>query len=107
LARDVFFSADMSEADTDRYWSRLQDESYRAYLEMLFRLPRPDRVDAPVLVIGGDADRLFGRGEMERTARAYGGEPIMIPGAAHDLMLDPRWEQVAGAMLSWLTEKEL
>jgi alpha-beta hydrolase superfamily lysophospholipase len=31
----------------------------------------------------------------------------MIPGAAHDLMLDTRWQQVADAMLAWLDERRL
>jgi len=108
LARDAFFPDDMSEADSDRYWSRLQDESYLAYLDMLaFRKPRPGRVTTPVLVIGGDADRMFSRSEMMKTARAYGGSPVMIPGAAHYLMLDTRWQQAADAMLAWLGERGL
>lgn len=102
LARDAFFAADMPEAETDRYWSRLQDESYRAYLEMLLRPPRPERIRVPILVIGAGEDRLFGPEEIRRTARAYGGAPVMIPGAGHDLMLDPRWEQAARAILEWL-----
>jgi len=106
LARELLFPDDMSEADSDRYWSRLQDESYLAYLEMLaFRKPRPKRVTTPVLVIGGKEDRLFTRSEMVKTARAYGGSPVMIPGAAHDLMLDTRWQQAADAMLAWLSER--
>jgi pimeloyl-ACP methyl ester carboxylesterase len=106
-ARDMFFAPDMSETDADRYWSRLQDESYRAYLEMLFRPPRPRRVDTPVLVVGAEYDRLFGPGEMRRTADAYGATVVMIPGAGHDLMLDPRWEQVARSILDWLHDRDL
>jgi pimeloyl-ACP methyl ester carboxylesterase len=108
LARDAFFPADMSEADSDRYWSRLQDESYLAYLDMMvFRLPRPGRVTTPILVVGGEADRIFSIAEMRKTAVAYGGDPVMIPGAAHDLMLDPRWQQAADAILDWLAGRGL
>ena len=107
LARDTLFSTEMSEADADRYWSRLQDESYRAYLEMLFRPPRPQRISAPVLVIGAAEDRLFGIREIERTAEAYDGRALVIPGAGHDLMLDPRWDQAAEAILQWLHSRQL
>lgn len=31
---------------------RLQDASYPAYLEMIFDLPRPSRVQEPMLVLG-------------------------------------------------------
>lgn len=108
LARDAFFASDMSEADSDRYWSRLQDESYLAYLDMVaFRLPHPERVTTPVLVVGGEADRIFSPAEMRKTAAAYGSEPVMIAGAAHDLMLDGRWQQAADAVLSWLADQGL
>ena len=108
LARDAFFPADMPEAESDRLWSKLQDESYLAYLDMMvFRRPRPDRITSPVLVVGGEDDRIFTPGEMQKTAAAYGSDPVMISGAAHDLMLDPRWEQSAGAIASWLDERGL
>ncbi len=108
LARDAFFPDDMSEADSDRYWSRLQDESYLAYLDMVaFRKPRPDRITTPVMVIGGDEDRIFSKSEMAKTARAYGVAPVMVPEAAHDLMLGSRWQQVADLMLAWLAERRL
>ena len=108
LARDALFPKDMSEADTDRYWSRLQDESYLAYADLLaFRRPRPERVMTPILVVGGEADRIFTPAEMRRTAMAHGGDLVMIPDAAHDLMLDPRWQQTADAILNWLAERDL
>ena len=59
------------------------------------------------MILGGEADRIFSKAEMAKTARAYGVPPVMIPGAAHDLMLDTRWQQVADAMLAWLTERGL
>lgn len=106
LARDAFFPSDMPEAQSDRYWSRLQDESYLAYLDMVaFRTPRPGRVSTPMLVVGGEADRIFSPGEMRRTATAYGGDLVMIPDAAHDLMLDTRWQHAADAMLEWLQDR--
>ena len=103
LARDAFFADDHPETETDQYWSMLQDESYLAYLDMVaFRRPRPGRVTTPVLVVGGEQDRVFTVAEMQRTARAYRADLEMIPGAAHDLMLDPRWEQSAAAIAGWL-----
>jgi hypothetical protein len=31
----------------------------------------------------------------------------MLPDAAHDLMLDGRWQQAADAVLSWLDDRGL
>jgi len=55
---------------------------------------RPKRVSTPMLVLGAEADGIFSPREIERTARAYGTEPVMLPGG-HDMMLDGSWEAVA------------
>jgi len=79
-----------------------------AYMDMvMFRTPRPRRVDTPTLVVGGEADRIFTPAEMRRTAAAYNGDLVMIPDASHDLMLDTRWQQAADAMLDWLAGRGL
>ena len=106
LARDVFFTEDMPDGDVERFHGLLQDESYLAYLDMLVGTrPRPALIPAPVLVVVAERDRLFSVGSLTRTARAYGSEPVVIPGAGHDLMLDPRWEQAAVAISSWLEDR--
>lgn len=103
LARERFFTPDMPDAEVARHFDRLQDEAYAAYLDMLFSVrPRPPLVGAPVQIIAAERDAMFSVRELSRTARAYGTEAVVIPGAAHDLMLGPRWEQVAGVMAEWL-----
>lgn len=99
VARDLFFPADMPAEDVDRYWPMLQRESYLAYLDMLFFVrARPQLIDTPVSIFAGSADRLFSVAEHRKMCRPYGTELVVIDGAAHDLMLDPRWEQVAEAV---------
>jgi pimeloyl-ACP methyl ester carboxylesterase len=103
LAREAFFSATMSEENVARYFARLQDESYRAFLDMfLFALPRPGRVRAPVRVMGAAEDTIFLPYEVEATARAYGTEATIFPAMAHDMMLEPGWRDVAEAVVEWL-----
>ena len=103
LARELFFSTTLPPAVVARHHAALQDESYRAYLQMLLtRFPRPKRVDTPMLVMGGADDFIFSPGEVARTAAAYGTEPVMIPGLAHDMMLDTNWERAADALRGWL-----
>jgi hypothetical protein len=90
------------------YHSRLQDESYRAYLDMLgLGLPRPERVKTPLLVLGAADDTIIGVGEVEATARAYGTQPELFPGMAHDMMLEAGWQAVADRVLAWLNERSL
>lgn len=44
---------------------------------------------------------------MRATGRAYGVEAEIVPGAAHDGMLDPAWEKAAARIVAWLGERGL
>jgi hypothetical protein len=41
---------------------------------------------------------VFTLAEQRALATAYGAELIVVPEAAHDLMLDPAWDQAADAI---------
>jgi len=85
----------------------MQDEFYRASLDMMMlSLPRPKRVQTPLLALGGEKDTIFKRNEVEATARAYHAEAKLFP-MAHDMMLDDGWQKVADYMLGWLDERTL
>ncbi len=107
LAREYLFSPQTPAEVVAATHARLQDESYRAFLDMMARLPRPGRVKVPVRVLGGAADGIFYPHEIERTARAYGTTATIYPGLGHNLMLEPGWERVAGDIAAWLGEKGL
>ncbi len=108
LAQEALFSADMPEDKVRSYFSRLQDESYRAHLDMMgLNLPRPERVNTPILVMGAADDRLISPGEVEATARAYHTLAEVFPGMAHDIMLEAGWQTVADRILGWLSMRGL
>lgn len=108
LAQEALFSADMPAEKVRKYHSLLQDESYRAYLDMMgLSLPRPERVRTPILVMGAAEDSLISRSDVEATARAYKTQAEVLPGMAHDMMLDAGWQAVADRILSWLNEQGL
>ena len=102
LAREAFFTEDMSDDLVATYHRRLQAESYLAYLDMMFRLPKPDRVKVPMLVMGAGQDAIFTPVEVAATAAAYGTEPVMFEDMGHDMMLEAGWRDVADAVLAWL-----
>lgn len=105
LAREAFFSADISEAQLTDYFTHLQDESYRAMLDMVaLSLPRPERVKTPLLVLGGTDDQLVSPAEVRATARAYSTEAELFPHMAHDMMLAAGWATVADRILDWLDQ---
>jgi pimeloyl-ACP methyl ester carboxylesterase len=108
LVQEAFFSPEMSAVEVDRHFARLQPESFRVTFEtMLLNLPRPDRVKTPMLVLAAENDRVFSVAEEQATAIAYGTEAVVFPGMAHDMMLEPNWQQVADRILDWLRERAL
>jgi pimeloyl-ACP methyl ester carboxylesterase len=105
LAREAFFSADFPDAELRAYWKLMQDESYRAFIDMVaLDLPNPHKVKAPLFIIGAGRDNMLRPGEIEATAHAYHTQAQIIPDVAHDSMLEARWETVAERILGWLHE---
>jgi pimeloyl-ACP methyl ester carboxylesterase len=108
LAREAFLSADLPEDQLMAYWARMEEESYAALLDMVaLDLPDPARVKTPLLVLGVERDNMLRRSDIEATARAYNTQFQIVPGVAHDSMIELQWENVAGRILGWLHEREL
>jgi pimeloyl-ACP methyl ester carboxylesterase len=106
LAREAFFSADVPDDQLLTYWNQMQDESYRALLDMVaLDRPNPEKVTTPLLVLGVARDNMLTPREIAATARAYHTQAEIIPDVAHDSMLDPRWSSVAQRILVWLNER--
>lgn len=101
LARDALLPDAFTDAEVRAVHARLQDESFPAFVGMLVSRVDPSRVRVPMLVMGAGEDRIFTPAEVRATARAYGVEAEIVPGAAHDLMLDPSWERVAARLVEW------
>jgi pimeloyl-ACP methyl ester carboxylesterase len=108
LAREAFYSEDIREQKLQSYWKLMEAESYRALLDMvaLDRL-EPAKVKTPLLVLGAERDRMLSPGDIEATARAHRTKAEILPGVAHNSMLEEGWETVADRILAWLTERGL
>jgi alpha-beta hydrolase superfamily lysophospholipase len=103
LVREIHFAATMPRARVLRHFERFQDESRRALREMHYHdLPRPERVTAPMLVLGAGDDALLRPERIRATARAYGTTAELFPGMAHDMMLEDGWAEVAERIHRWL-----
>ena len=109
LARDLFFSESMPDAQANSYQQRLQDESYRAFLDMLaLDLVKTKHVNRiPMLVLGAEHDAIVTQREIRRTAAVYGAEVEIFRDMAHDVMLEPGWQVVAERMDGWLKTQGL
>ncbi len=101
-AKSLLFSPHTPHEHSHRHVQRVQDESYLAFVGMMFSKPKPKQVSDPVFVIGAGHDAIFSPDEVRRTAEAYGTTATVFDGIGHNMMLDTRWEEPAGAVADFL-----
>ena len=104
MAKEHLFSSETPDALVESVYPKLQDESYLAFLDMLlFDLPKPSRIQTPMLVLGGTKDYIFSEKEVTDTAVAYKTKPQMFQ-MGHNMMMEAGWESVADEIINWLSE---
>jgi pimeloyl-ACP methyl ester carboxylesterase len=107
-ARWALFSRDMPEERVLKYHAKLNDESFRMFIDLLgLTLANPKKIKTPLLILGAENDNAISPGQVHATARAYGVQAEIFPNMAHDMMLESNWKSVAERILSWLNEKRI
>ena len=94
--REQFFSPDTDALVVSEAGAQMQNESYPAFLSMLFRWPRPRAVlenGTPISVVAARHDTIFTLDEQHDLASTYGAELLVID-SAHDIMLEPAWPEL-------------
>lgn len=94
--REQFFRPD-TDLDIVRHaGSKMQNESYPAFLSMLFRWPRPGVIlhnATPISVVAAQHDAIFTLAEQRDLAATYDAE-LTIFDCAHDVMLERAWPEL-------------
>ena len=104
--RWAFFSEDFPREQLLKYHAKMNDESFRMYLDLLgLNLANPKKVKTPLLVLGAEDDTVIAVSDVEKTAKAYGTNAEFFPRMAHDMMLERDWKSVAERILNWLGER--
>ncbi|WP_424360743.1 alpha/beta hydrolase [Methylocystis parvus] len=99
----LFFSESVPDKDAEFYASKLGNEAFFAYLDMLLGDLCTPAKGTPVLVLGAEKDAIFPVKTQNEIAASYATQPIIFP-MAHDMMLEPGWESVADAIAHWVSE---
>jgi len=111
VCRRMFFSEDLPEEDLMRYFGPLSEYLGRPNVVDVRTLSAEASEKKPigrppfpldVFVLGGDGDKVVDEVGVRETAAYYGAEPVVVPGMAHDVMLDTKWETAAERMAAWL-----
>jgi pimeloyl-ACP methyl ester carboxylesterase len=104
--RPYYFSDDVAPEILAEATRHLGAESPRALLDLSLRLhwQLPERNGVPVLVLGAEGDRIATADDVAATARHHGVMAVMLPGLAHMMMLERKWETPARALAQWVAE---
>jgi len=108
VARWSLFSDDFPDELLEKYHPKMQNESFRSYMDELgLNLVHTQRIKTPLLIIGAENDAVIKPWMVQLTAKRYGTTAEIFPDMAHDVMLETGWEKVAQRILKWLGEKGL
>lgn len=104
IMRRALFSDDLPDEVFEQFTLRAQDESRQVGAELQGWRPfAPSPWQVPrMFVMGGETDRFMPSTGVRGTASYYGVKAVMLSHLAHVLMLEPRWESAAEALLEWL-----
>lgn len=102
--RPFYFSDDVDSAVLAEAALHLCIESPRVLLDLSLRLhwQLPERRGVPMLVLGAEGDRIATPDDVRATAHHHGLDATIVPGLAHMMMLERKWEMAAGVLLRWL-----
>ena len=101
MAAANFLSAD-NKLDKQWFHQHLTPESAWVGLELARPPFKSEKVQSPVLVLSGSQDALFSVKEEALTAQRLHAEFHVFDGQAHNLMQEPKWQQVADTIHEWI-----
>jgi pimeloyl-ACP methyl ester carboxylesterase len=95
-ARTLFFNPDTPDKIVNAATSKLQGESFFAYLGILNKwLIKPQKITTPLLIVSAGKDWFFPSDEQAELVKAYSAPQKMYPDAPHNLFATVGWQKVA------------
>jgi pimeloyl-ACP methyl ester carboxylesterase len=101
--QNMFFQG-LTEEEAERYHNLLCAESPRAVFEATCGSVSVDkvRVSGPILVVAAELDILTPPSTARALAELYGADYRYLRGRGHNVLLEPRWEETARLLSTWL-----
>lgn len=94
-AKRLMFANHFPDDELQPIVARMQDESFRAYLDMmLLNFPSTKSTGVPLLMIGGENDFLVRPSSLKKNAKQLDAELVLMKGA-HNINMEKGWERVA------------
>ena len=101
--RQILCSKNIADEDISKYITKIDSESFKAYIDMLgLNLVNPKKIKTPLIIIGGEKDFAVPEKTLRKTCKVYGVEPIIFEGMGHNIMLEPEYKIVANKIVEWI-----
>lgn len=99
--KQLMLRKDFPESEIKSVQAKLQDESFWAFLQMLFNRPKVPQNHIPILVVAGDEDYLFPVSQSLSLAKTYQAKSFILNQGSHSLMMETDWEKAADQILEF------
>lgn len=100
-----FFSEELDGDLKKKYALQIQEESFKAGMQMLNKVVKNTKdIKVPMKIIGAEFDWFFPKEVNEETAKMYGTNAVIIPKSGHCMMLDINWEMVSREIKDFIKE---
>ncbi len=90
----------------EELYARLGPESALVMMQHPF-WQMPAHIHTPMLWLGGEIDAVVPERAQRRSAAGYGADYVMIPHAAHNLMMEHNYQDTALLICDWLEKRNL
>lgn len=104
LSRALFFGEN-TQLDLNEFHHELSAESMRVSQQILLQVRvHPEKIQTPTLVVAGQKDAAFSTEEELHLAEFLGAKFVLMANMAHDLMLEPGWQGIAGEIDRFISD---
>ncbi len=91
----------------EELYAQLGSESLMVMMQHALPWKVPENLTTPTLWLGGERDAVIPEFAARRSAGGYKADYQMIPGAAHNLMMEHNYRETAALIAQWLDRQNL
>lgn len=91
----------------EHFHARLGPESALVMMQHAFPWRIREGLTTPILYLAGENDAVIPERAQRRCATAYSADYVMVPKAAHNLMMERTYADIAGQIRDWLEQRQL
>ncbi len=104
----MMLSKNISDSEAKRFHKKIDNESFRAYIDMLgLNLVNTKKINTAIMILGGEQDFAVPLKALKKTAEIYGVKPEVFASMGHDIMLEPDHKLIVNKIHNWLQNPKL